>query len=299
MLRGDVARYSSTIATGEFAMTGIVGRVVNAEVAIAQAIGGAHRQRDAGSDDAVAWARADGRELHLAAAVSDGHSDKRCFRSRDGARFATRAALQVALGDPAAAAAPGFMSEVVSCWRALVDDDLRSRPPTADELNLSAAIRPGASADVQANPRLIYGATLLVVQVDEDGMTVTQIGDGDVIAVGSDGGALRLLGTDPAEASGLTSSLSQADAAESARSFHLPAVECPALVMLASDGLDNAYPDGSGLLNAGRELLERSRLDGRDAVRDELLDWAAQAAAVSGDDATVALLWLDVEHAAN
>jgi len=269
--------------------------IAAAEVATATDRGPAHTRQGTPTEDAAAWTRADDGELMVAAAVADGHGDQRCFRSADGARFAVRAALDAALargaqqGDPLRLAA-----DAIDRWRVLVDNDRTVHPLTDSDLaELDASRTPGARAEIDANPRLVYGTTLILCVVLATGVTVIQVGDGDAIVVARDGHAMRLLADDPTAPPGRTSSLSQPNAESAARSRSLEFEQVPALVLLATDGVGDAYPDDSALLRAGSELLVRSRTSGRVVVRDELAAWVAAAAVNSGDDATAAVIWVD------
>jgi hypothetical protein len=65
------------------------------------------------------------------------------------------------------------------------------------------------------------------------------------------------------------------------------------LLMLATDGFDNAYPAEDSMLRAASELAALRRESGRPVGSDVLGQWAREAANVSGDDATVAAVWIE------
>ncbi len=262
------------------------------DLATAEAVGLAHQRRGVGSDDAIDHASACVGESVTAVAVADGHSDQRCIRSRQGARLATQAALSAAMAERLDALE--LVRSVVVRWRALVDADLARSPLTSQDFGqLNQSQRIGLRQDIDANPRLAYGTTLLVCRLSDDGIDLAQIGDGDIVAVTSEGRAFRPLAKDLTTLSATTSSLSQNDANAAARTTTLSATGCPAMLILATDGIDNAYPDDDAMLRAGAQLFEHTVTLGRVAVRQELTEWASTAASVSGDDATAALIWID------
>lgn len=274
--------------------------IVSADVASASERGQSHVQQQTGIEDAVAWERGAGDAFVVVAAVADGHGDRRCFRSAQGARFAVRAGIEAALVWAQQEHPPRDASQlanaVIDRWRGFVDADLAAH--AVEETHLAEVARravPGSRAAVEDNPRLIYGATLILCVVTSDLVTVVQVGDGDAISVASNGSASRLFPVDPAASPGSTSSLSQPDAVEVARIRSLEHADIPALLLLASDGVGDAYPDDAALLRAGSELLARSRTSGRAAIGGELDAWVSAAAATSGDDASAAVLWLDAE----
>ncbi len=291
--------------------------IVAAEVATASERGPGHVRHQTPSEDAVDWMQAGGQRLVVAAAVADGHGDRRCLRSADGARFAVRAALGTAVevgGDtvvdfaadsPAGTGADAVADEAavglrrltemtVRRWRELVDADLARRPMPAADLDSIEVV--GARAAVNANPRLLYGTTLILGVVTRDRVVVVQIGDGDAVAVWSDGCAHRLLDPDPTQGSGTTTSLSQTDAVQVARLRCLERAEVPSLLILASDGIGDAYPDDDALLRVGRELVARTATDGRAAAVADLAGWVSAAAANSGDDASAAVIWVETDR---
>lgn len=254
-------------------------RIARVEVTTAAATGATHQARGTGSDDAAIALGPSGEAVLATVAIADGHSDPRCVRSHTGAQFAVAAVAAV----PVEAHTPGAITAaVVREWRRLVDADLAARPLTE------------AGAASRDLPRLAYGTTLAWCRVTPSALTIGWIGDGDVIAVAPDATVQRLTSDDPVD---LTESLSD-DAAEfAARSVHLTAAEAPVLLLLATDGIDNAYPHSESMLQAASQLAELRRTSGRRLPEEVLQQWTREAAEVSGDDATVAVLWLETAAA--
>jgi serine/threonine protein phosphatase PrpC len=240
-------------------------------VAQASATGSRHARRGLGNEDAV---RCSAIASGMVAAVADGHSDPRCVRARVGADFAVEAAVAVdATMAPADAA-----HAVVDGWRNRVDVDLLRNP-------------------LAGGGRLAYGTTLLACWVAASGLTLLRIGDGDLVLVDGTGAAWRPL---PASApadwpAGATNSLADPRAQHLAQVLFVPALRAPRLVLLASDGVDNAYPRSDDLLEAARDLADRRDLQEPARLQLEVAAWVAKAAETSGDDATAAVLLLEEE----
>lgn len=251
-------------------------RIDRVEVATAAEVGANHRQRERDSDDAVGWAASSETSVLTTVAIADGHSDRRCVRSRTGADFVVATAIGLR-GDVVGADA--LTQALIAGWRQRVDDDLAAKPLGGDDL---------AGADA----RLAYGTTAALCRITAAEITVVRVGDGDIIAVGADGQASRL--AEPDRRSGdVTESISAPDAERVARSAVIPAAAAPVLLLLATDGFDNAYPTGEAMLRAASELTGMRRELGRPIESETLSKWAREAADVSGDDATIAAIWIE------
>lgn len=252
-------------------------RIDRVEVTTASEVGATHRHRRRGADDAVGWAGASGNSVIATVALADGHSDPRCVRSRDGAALAVAAATS--LPDDLTGAA-ALTDALLADWRRRVDQHLAGHPLTDGE-----PMAPEAAW-------LAYGTTAIVCRITDQVITIVRIGDGDVIAVTSDGQSRRVAGSDepPGE---ITESLSQPDAAQVARCAEIPAGAAPVLLVLATDGFDNAYPSSDSMLRAADELATLRRESGAPLTAEVLTQWAQTAAEVSGDDATVAAIWIE------
>lgn len=240
-------------------------------VATASATGARHRRKGGGNEDAVHWAvTADGAVL----AVADGHSDPRCIRADRGARLAVLAAVE--LPDPEGATA----EDLVAGWRRWVETDVRSDPLPADA----------------ADGLLPYGTTAIGCWIGGSGLRFLQIGDG-VAMVATASGPVRPLPPGAGEGTGVTDSLASPSAASAARSVTMPLTGLPAVVCLSTDGVDAAYPDGRGLPRAVEQLRTLAVEHGVAAMAARLDAWVRDAAATSGDDATVAVAFVTEDDA--
>ena len=253
-------------------------------------VGARHRRLGAPREDAAGWTPSTAPAV-LTATVADGHGDPRCVRSADGARFAVScapAAVAQWCATPAGERQrAGLAAQLVTAWRAAVDADLVRRPHEAEGQV--------AGGPANAAARLLYGTTVVLAAAGADSVTVLRIGDGDAIGVHPDGAAVRLLAADASGVPGETSSLSADDADRLAQSRTMSRAEAPALIVLVTDGVTDAYSDDDGLLGACRELYEVWRDEGRQRAEQSLSAWLRAAAEYSGDDASAAAvrLWPD------
>lgn len=267
--------------------------------------GAVHERDGVPNQDAVAWAGPSGDDGLVVAAVSDGHGSHKAFRSRTGARLA--AAVGVDAGTeflerlrPATPEAVDggtcapLAREIVDRWTAAVRSDLAAAPLRDDELEVLADIEGSqASQAVLSDPVVAYGATLLLAAVVGPFALFLQLGDGDILLVPATGHVTRPFAADPRLFANETTSLCMPEAHLEFRSAgRRLSAGSPDLVLLATDGLGNAYGDDSSFLQVGTDLRARAGAVGLDAVALQLEVFLREASAHSGDDVTVAVLWL-------
>lgn len=255
----------------------------------ASARGSLHARSGAPLQDAAGWCPGP-RDAGVVVAVSDGVGSRDCFRSDRGARMAVAAACAAGgelldRGAPTEDGGSGLMAEIVARWTATVLADLAGCPLQADELDGTSA------AWEDADPVLAYAATLLVAVGTGDRLLLAQLGDGDLLVVGTDGQVASPLPADPASVAGTTSTLMQPDAAAVSRARLLDLTVTPVdLVLLATDGYGNAFADPGWPDRVGRDVREQLHSDGTASVRARIAGWVTDAATVGGDDASLALL---------
>ncbi len=255
------------------------------------ALGASHRRSGLPNQDAVGVLDAPGGTV---AVVADGHGGARYVRSDVGSALAVEVATAVGadalerlgarpdsdqLVEEVGTTIP---AQVVSRWRAAVTEHHQRHPFTAEE-----ATRGGA--DLDADPHLSYGATLVMAVLSDHWAGLVQIGDGDASVAFDDGTVAAPVPGDDRLVGGETTSLCLPGAADDARSAVL-LEPLPALVVLTSDGYANSFADPDWRERAVMGLAELLKRDGLDAVSDELPSWLADSAEASGDDVSMALL---------
>lgn len=235
------------------------------------------------------------------AAVSDGHGGARHFRSQVGSSIAVSTAAEVlpgflfqrADGDLIDTARVQAMARgIVDQWRAAVCTDLVNHPLTEEELNqVEADDGPASRRSVETMPVLAYGATLLVAAATEDLILYLQLGDGEILSVGSNGETTRPMRADRQLLGNQTTSLCQPDAWREFRSAWFSEPDLPALVLLSTDGYANSFRSDQDFLQIGSDYLVMIREQGIETLAEalpEILKDASQQG--SGDDITLAIL---------
>ena len=231
------------------------------------------------------------------AAVADGHGGQRYVRSGVGSQLAVttacdvveellaadstrsgRARLERSLLDRAAPL-------IVEGWRARVAAHLEANPFLAEE-HVTAA------ANLDDDPPIAYGSTLILAVLTPSDIGLLQIGDGDALVVGADGSVVDPVPGDDRLVGGETTSLCLPTAVADARSVVVPAAGTELLV-LSSDGYGNSFASDQWRRDAGAGFLDAVRRDGLAGVGSKLDGWLADSALAGGDDVTMVVAHLD------
>jgi Protein phosphatase 2C len=238
----------------------------------------------------------------VVAAVADGHGHHRHFRSDRGSRLAVTIGSHAAeelttrldqLGDAdqiTAATRDDLVPAIAERWREAVAEDLAAEPITEAE----QAWQADGDDDVIA-----YGSTLLLALVWRQWLVLAQIGDGDIVCVRSDGGALLPVPGDPALDGLQTTSLCEPRAADA---FRVAVVDMSrtelAGVMLATDGYGNAQLADPWTTAFSSDLVKLLREHDAEWLASQVPSWAARCASADGsaDDTTIALLLAPVRN---
>ena len=134
-----------------------------------------------------------------------------------------------------------------------------------------------------------YGATLVLAIAGPGWIGLAQIGDGDALVVGRDGGTRAPVPGDERLVGGETTSLCLPTAERDARYAVILGSE-PALVLLATDGYGNSFAASDWRSESGSGFAELIRTTGPDVIEARLPEWLRESAEVGGDDVTMAVL---------
>ena len=268
------------------------------QVLVATARGASHEVADTPNQDAARFAPLEALGPGaLVSAIADGHGNRRHFRSDRGSHFAVDsaceciAAMTDQLGQITTAdqlkvlAKMVIIPDIVKRWRTTVASDVADRPFTSDEET--------EMADGGDEPVVAYGATLLVVLRWDRWMLLMQIGDGDMVALRSDGVVLLPIPDDPSLDGQHTTSMCQSNATDS---FRLSTIDLAVTdlvgVLMATDGFGNAQAADPWEQAVGADLVDMVRAQGAEWVERQLPEWVKQCASAEGsaDDTTVSLL---------
>jgi serine/threonine protein phosphatase PrpC len=262
------------------------------------------------NQDAIDWQAVYGAgQPVVVLALADGHGSPHYLRSAEGAQMAVQAAKSV-LWELAEqhkrtgnlAATQQLVEQhlprlVTRRWNQQVDAHLAMAPLMEPALqDREAQVR------TRANPRLVYGSTLVALLVTGDFLLYLQLGDGDIVTVDAQGKSARLpLAVDARLLGDTTTSLCMPDAWRYVRSYFQPlADKPPALVMLATDGYANSFASEDDFLLAAQDIFDLVRGHSRvevAALRTNLAGWLrATSDGGSGDDISVGILYREVER---
>jgi serine/threonine protein phosphatase PrpC len=225
----------------------------------------------------------------LIAAVADGHGDPVHDLSEHGAACAVGSAVEEMLTFHAHFRPDGGRGQL----RKEFDDHFPRRAGRRwrEAVLASAHRRLGETPDdAEGQERLFarHGTTLLAALVTHAALVVAQLGDGCVLLVRPDGRVEGLRPDETASAT-VTDSLCSRDAPRRWRTAVLDPAPGGTLV-LATDGLVNAFAEEEQLHAFARGLRQRIRDYGREAVADSLAGWLDHFSENgSGDDVTLAM----------
>lgn len=243
-------------------------------------------------------------------AVSDGHGDKRSFRSRQGAQLAVKKMVEtlreyllrlqreeLTLAEIEESVSNWLPRELVRRWRQAVLADIDRDPFTTDESKKLPAMERGAPADRY----LVYGTTALAAAIDKGViqgqemiyMILLQIGDGDILITDKDCLIIHPLPSDARLFAQETTSLSAADAHKDFRARFLPLTDLqPALILLSSDGYSNSFENITGFEEIGADYFWMIRTEGLAVVEAHLEEWLEETTREgSGDDITLGMIY--------
>ncbi len=269
--------------------------------------GASHIRSGQPNQDAIHWKLASGSPGKLILAISDGHGSAKCFRSQYGAELAVRACIEESEvflrpqdGSPKLSlikreATEYLPQRIVRRWKKLVEEHLQANPVSSQDLDtaIRTSTSPTNELELNENPLLWYGATLLAVVMTDTFSVYLQLGDGEILTVSDGGDVRRIIPPDDRLLGNETTSLCSRTAWQDFRVvFQVQYLSAPALILLSTDGYINSFTDAGQFLEVGSDLLEMIRNAGIEAVDGELQGWLAEASHQgSGDDITLGIVY--------
>lgn len=261
-------------------------------------VGASHIAKNMGCEDYAATY--DGEKVCIAV-ISDGHGDKKCFRSAQGAHIACDVSIDCvrkliesspSSGDAIRKSPDRIITElertIIREWNNDVNNDLSVYPITEDELNglpkeAVEAIRSGYSLNK------IYGCTLIMCVVIDGFWFGIHIGDGKCVVAMNNGLYTQPIPWDEVGCVG-NRSTSICNSNSFAGFRYVYGTDIPTGLFVASDGIDESF-DESGLnrcyytLGYWVQTLSKEDLDSK---IDELLTQVTNNG--SGDDVSIACI---------
>ncbi len=255
--------------------------------------GALHRRSGRPCQDAHAiWTAAGAGGGSIALAVADGHGDHRHDLSHLGSMLAVRAAMEELSALHMCLASEGDRAQLKSRFKA---DFPRRLVRRWRETVLTEHLRRGDTSNPESEEdvRIRYGTTLLAALAVGDILLIGQIGDGGVLLVREGSEVECPLPNNPLEVGGETDSLGSSDAP---RLWRTAAMERNGgdLLLLATDGLTNAFPDEDQWRAFALSLQVRIREFGWPDVASALPAWLDHYSEMAtGDDITLAVAVLE------
>ncbi len=258
-------------------------------------IGNMHIQKNLPCED-FSMSYAD--ENMAVAVISDGHGDKNCFRSGEGARIACETSVSLcqkfymtsesmmneygisALGQ----VLTGLEAEIVHTWKKNVMQDYTDKPFTEEEIQTASE----KMQEIYRSGKKIekaYGCTLILAVVTKKYWFGLQIGDGKCVAAYDDGVFVEPVPKNEKCVANYSTSLCGENAELDFMHYYSEAV--PRGVFVFSDGVEESF-DRSGLYNCLYSIdmwLERGREATLESIND-LLPKISEGG--SGDDVSIA-----------
>lgn len=254
--------------------------------------GAAHLRDDLPNQDAILWRQEKSRTRPAVLAVADGHGSAHCPRSAEGSFLAVSAAGRAidefvrrydkydTIDQLCVLAGERLSPLLTELWLVAVRQALAKRPLTDEE----------KTAVADGPPELAYGTTLLIATVLEQHILVGQLGDGDIVAAGTDSVTRMIqhkhLGNE-------TESLCHKKAAQLFIYAALPRYgpDSSDIIMMSTDGYSNSFRTESGFLQAASDLRRMACEQGGRYVATSLRGWLNDTSrSGSGDDITVGLI---------
>jgi serine/threonine protein phosphatase PrpC len=272
---------------------------------IGQSIRGASHQRNGiPVQDAIQWFPDSGAGPPLGLAIADGHGSASSFRSHTGAEFAVAAATSLfrefershdhqEISRIRQAATRWLPRELVRKWKQTVNRHIEENPLSPPVLrDLEQRAGPSARSEVETDPLLAYGSTILGVLATHAYLLYIQLGDGDILMVSASGEVRRPWPRDERFLGVETASLCAPDSWKEARiGVQRISDKTPELLLVCTDGYANSFREDAGFLSVGRDILEMVRSEGLERVSESLGPWLAEASQLgSGDDITLGVL---------
>lgn len=261
-------------------------------------VGASHIAKNMGCEDYAATY--DGEKVCIAV-ISDGHGDKKCFRSAQGANIACDVSIgcvrKLIESSPSSCDAirkspDRIITElertIIREWNNGVNNDLSLNPITDVELN---GLPEGAVEAIRSGQSLnkIYGCTLIMCVVIDSFWFGIHIGDGKCVVAMNNGLYTQPIPWDEVGCVG-NRSTSICNSNSFAGFRYIYGTDIPTGLFVASDGIDESF-DESGLnrcyytLGYWAQTLSKEELDSK---MDELLTQITNNG--SGDDVSIACI---------
>lgn len=181
-----------------------------------------------------------------------------------------------------------YLSEMIlKNWREAVKNHLDENPFTEEEfLNISEKAKKRYTMLEQERFYSAYGTTMIAVGYTEDYAFALHLGDGKCISVDKEGNFEQLVPWDENCFLNATTSMCDSDAINEFRCHYFK--EPPAVIFIASDGVDDCFANNEKMYHFYKTLLFSISKEGFDDSVKELEEYLPRMSAKgSGDDISI------------
>jgi serine/threonine protein phosphatase PrpC len=189
-----------------------------------------------------------------------------------------------------------YLSEMIlKNWREAVKNHLDENPFTEEEfLNISEKAKKRYTMLEQERFYSAYGTTMIAVGYTEDYAFALHLGDGKCISVNKEGNFEQLVPWDENCFLNATTSMCDSDAINEFRCHYFK--EPPAVIFIASDGVDDCFANNEKMYHFYKTLLFSISKEGFDDSVKELEEYLPRMSAKgSGDDISIgAIIDMDI-----
>ncbi|BAU12177.1 hypothetical protein LEP3755_27060 [Leptolyngbya sp. NIES-3755] len=243
-----------------------------------------------------------GQQQALIMVISDGHGGQSYFRSHIGANHAVQVAVntvkETVLNQASSRSIKQLPQQIVEQWRRSVITHVEQHPITEaewEELQVQGLWQGDVSrSQIEQDPSIAYGATLVMVVITNKFTIYFQIGDGDILCVQPDGKIQHPLPPDPRLVANRTISLCTPQVWQESRLKIASSTALPAMILASTDGYANSYATDEDFQQIGADYLKKIRREGFDRVIANLpIILQETSRRGSGDDVTLGIMYLE------
>ncbi|HLL80293.1 MAG TPA: PP2C family serine/threonine-protein phosphatase [Ktedonobacteraceae bacterium] len=274
--------------------------------------GANHERQNKPNQDAIAWMpeamdseeMAQEHEAPLVISIADGHGSEKYFRSDIGAKHAVEIANDVLYRFAQGKERLSFSQieaesvrlpyQIITQWNHRVKTDWEEHQGD-EQVKEWLDNHPRDRSAISASPTMPYGTTLLSVLITERFILYSQIGDGDIIVLTSDGIYTDPIPADKRNFADEAVSLYNASTNDFNIQLQELSAKRPALILLATDGYSNSFTEKRGFYKVATDIfhvIQSAGEEGLQTVANNLQYWLTKSTqSGSGDDISAGILW--------
>ena len=276
--------------------------------------GALHSRTGYSNQDSIRWKQSDISNT-IVMSVADGHGSDIHFRSKVGAQFAVKTAVETLFeffhNQPIENNNVSQVKDIIRYsiprllvhnWMDRVQYHVERHPFLNNEIDLIKKKKgPLISEKIINNPKIAYGSTLLTAVITKNYFIFFQLGDGNILIVDNDKNIRNMFSTRYNDSDDKTSiesiihteSLCMDDSWLELKTgiFAFHALK-PKLIVLSTDGYCNSFSNTSGFLKIGLDYLSILEKFGYSYLSQNLYNILRQTSEEgSGDDITLGFIY--------